>query len=327
MANHRPEISRLLKIHAAIASSDRPTVSELAAQCEVGPRTIKRDIALLKTEFNAPIVVSRTRGECGYYYERPFRLAPEPFTDQEILALNVSLQVADTFRNMPFLPAIKGALHKLRQMQAEVDRQTQDMTTHISILTESAPPEDVQTTIHFTELMKAIEQHRQVRILYYTMYRDEETERTVDPYHLYHYDGLWYLYGYCHYRKTVRDFAINRIRRMNILSSTFEPPTEEEIRRKLGERYANVSADPISVTIHFKKDIARYIRERIWHPSQQLVVNKDESCALTMTVTGLDTVTRWVLSFGASAKPLAPNEFVTHVSRVVREMNKLYSGQ
>ncbi len=320
MANHRLEISRLLKIHAAIATGERPTVAELAERCEVGPRTIKRDIALLKLELDAPICVSRTKGEEGYYYERPFRLAPEPFSDQEMLALSVSLQVADTFRNMPFLPAIKGALHKLRQMQVEADRQVGEMAGHISLLAEPAPHEDVQATIHFTELLKAIEQHRQVRMTYYTMSRDEESERVVDPYHLYHYDGLWYLYGYCHARGENRDFAVNRIRQMALLETNFNAPAQEEIRQRLGERYANVSGAPTTVTIHFEKSVARYIRERVWHKSQELTVNKDGSCDLTMTVTGLDTVTRWVLSFGPHAIPIAPARFVSRVKKDVLAM-------
>ena len=320
MANHRLEISRLLKIHSAIASGNRYTVAELAEHCDVGPRTIKRDIALLKEEFVAPICVSRAKGEEGYYYERPFRLAPATFTDQELLALSVSLQVADTFRNMPFLPAIKGALQKLRQMQVEADRQIGEIAGNISLLAEPAPQEDVQATIHFNELLKAIEQHRQVRMTYYTMSRDEESERVVDPYHLYHYDGLWYLYGYCHTRKENRDFAVNRIRRMLLLDLTFTAPSTDDIRRRLGERYANVSGTPTTVTIHFDQAVARYIRERIWHPSQQLNVNDDGSCDLTMTVTGIETITRWVLSFAPHAMPIAPARFVNRVKKDVQAL-------
>lgn len=315
MANHRLEISRLLKIHATIASGERPTVAELAERCEVGPRTIKRDITMLKQELNAPICVSRTRGEEGYYYERPFRLAPEPFTDQEVLALSVALQVADTFRNMLFVPAIKGALQKLRQMQVEADRQISEMSGHISLMAEPAPREDVQTTIHFNELLKAIEQCRQVHMTYYTMSRDEESTRIVDPYHLYHYDGLWYLYGYCHARAENRDFAVNRIRQLTLSDHTFTAPSTDDIRCRLSERYANISGTPTKVTIHFDKTVARYIRERIWHFSQELTVQKDGSCDLTMTVTGLDTVTRWVLSFGPHAMPLAPVRFVNNLKK------------
>jgi len=321
MANHRTEISRLLKIHYAIASGERPTVADLVERCGVGLRSIKRDIAVLKEEFHAPIGVSRTKGEEGYYYERPFRLAPEPFSDQEMLALSMALQIAETFYNSPFVPAIKGALEKLRHVQIDAGCQSiSEIAGHVSLLAEPAPPESIKDTIHFNDLLKAIEQRRQVRMTYYTMSRDEEMERIIEPYHLYHYDGLWYVYGHCHHRHENRDFAINRVRTLALLPATFSPPSQEAILRQLGQRFANITDEPVTVSIRFDKESARRIRERIWHPSQQIEVKDDGACVLTMTVTGLDTVTRWVLSFGSHAVPLAPKRFVNNVTREIRAM-------
>ena len=319
MANHRTEISRILKIHHSIASGDRPTVAILSERCGVGPRSIKRDIAVLKEEFNAPIAVSRSTDEAGYYYERPFRLAPEPFSDQELLALSMALQIAETFYANSFVPAIKGALEKLRHVQIDAGCQaSNELAGNVSLLAEPAPPETIKDTIHFNDLLKAIEQRRQVRMTYYTMSRDEETQRTIDPYHLYHFDGLWYVYGHCHLRHENRDFAINRIRALTLLPTIFIPPCQDAIRRQLGLRFANISDEPITISIWFDKESARRIRERIWHPSQQITVNEDDgSCVLTMTVTGLDTVTRWVLSFGKHAMPLSPKRFVNRIKREV----------
>ena len=321
MANHRTEISRLLKIHYAIASGKRPTVAELAELCGFGPRSIKRDIAVLKEEFHAPIAVSRTKGEEGYFYERPFRLAPEPFSDQELLALSMALQIAETFYASPFIPAIKGALEKLRHVQIDAGCQaTNEMAGHVSLLAEPAPPESIKDTIHFNDLLKAIEQRRHVRMTYYTMSRDEETERVIEPYHLYHYDGLWYVYGHCHFRDENRDFAINRIRALTVQPTTFIPPSQDAIRRQLGLRFANITDEPVTISIWFDKEAARRIRERIWHASQQIEVADDGSCVLTMTVTGLETVTRWTLSYGPHAKPLSPKRFVNKVQKAVKAM-------
>ena len=326
MANHRTEISRLLKIHHAIASGERPTVAYLVELCGIGVRSIKRDIAMLKEELHAPIAVSRTKGEEGYYYERPFRLAPEPFSDQEMLALSMALQIAETFYNSPFVPAIKGALEKLRHVQVDVGCQSgSEVAGHVSLMAEPAPPEDIKDTIHFNDLLSAIEKKRKVRMTYYTMSRDQETERVIDPYHLYHYDGLWYVYAHCHLRGENRDFAINRIRTLTLLPTTFTPPSHEAIQAQLNMRFANITDEPVTVSIWFDKVTARRIRERIWHPSQHIEVNeKDSSCVLTMTVTGLDTVTRWLLSFGKHARPLSPKRFVTRIRHEVDAMVKCW---
>jgi len=43
-----------------------------------------------------------------------------------------------------------------------------------------------------------------------------------------------------------------------------------------------------------------------------------------MTVTGLDTVTRWLLSFGKHAMPLSPKRFVTRIRHEVDAMMKCW---
>ena len=299
----------------------------LAERCGKSERSIKRDIATMRDKLDAPIAVSRGKAGCGYYYTHPFRLAPEPFSEQELFALSMALQLAETSRNLPFLPAIKGALQKLREVQRVAGYASGDeMAGHITLLAEAAPPENVEDAVHFYELLKARDRCRQVRMTYYTMSRDEESTRIIDPYQLYHYDGLWYVYAHCHTRRENRDFAINRIRALTPLDTTFTPPEQETILHQLGLRYANIADEPVTVAIRFDKATAGRIRERIWHPSQQLEVNEtDGSCVLTMTVTGLTTITRWVLSFGAHALPLAPECFVTRITQEVEAMARQLS--
>lgn len=83
--------------------------------------------------------------------------------------------------------------------------------------------------------------------------------------------------------------------------------------------------EPITVSIWFDKEATRRIRERIWHSSQHIEVNEsDGSCILTMTVTGLDTVTRWVLSFDQHAMPRSPKCFVNKVQKAVKGMAVAY---
>ncbi len=65
---------RLNKIHKEIASGAFPSAQKLAEICEVHLRTIKRDIALMRLDFNASIVFNRRR--YGYYYAFNGRCLP-----------------------------------------------------------------------------------------------------------------------------------------------------------------------------------------------------------------------------------------------------------
>jgi predicted DNA-binding transcriptional regulator YafY len=62
------------------------------------------------------------------------------------------------------------------------------------------------------------------------------------------------------------------------------------------------------VEIIFSKDAARYIRERRWHPSQELQENEDGSCSLKFITQSVDEVRRWVLTYGAQAEVIKPLE-------------------
>lgn len=130
----------------------------------------------------------------------------------------------------------------------------------------------------------------------------------------------------CHFRHENRDFTINRIR-AHALAGHLSAAQPGDDSWQLGLRFANISDDPVTVSIWFDKATARRIRERIWHPSQQITVGEDGSCVLTMAVTGLDTITRWRLSFGQHAMPLSPKRFVNKVQKAVKAVAIAYQIQ
>ncbi|MHB9134615.1 MAG: WYL domain-containing protein, partial [Armatimonadota bacterium] len=147
-----------------------------------------------------------------------------------------------------------------------------------------------------------------------------EEVRTVDPYHLYYHHGLWYLHGWCHLRNHTRDFALTRMRQVELRTTTFPPPDLDAIKAKLAQRFSVMTGDPVEVVVRFDTEEARRVRERVWHPSQQIENHPDGSCTLRMTVEGITTVVRWLLSFGRHAKPIAPPELVRQMQDEVQAM-------
>ena len=60
------------------------------------------------------------------------------------------------------------------------------------------------------KLQAAIADRKTVTFSYYAIGRDEELERTVDPYGLQLVGEEWYLIGYCHLRDAIRTFRLSR---------------------------------------------------------------------------------------------------------------------
>ena len=62
--------------------------------------------------------------------------------------------------------------------------------------------------------------------------------------------------------------------------------------------------------IRFNEKVADYIREKRWHPSQQLRELKRGGVELRLNLSSLAEIERWVLSWGANAVVIKPPELV-----------------
>jgi predicted DNA-binding transcriptional regulator YafY len=84
--------------------------------------------------------------------------------------------------------------------------------------------------------------------------------------------------------------------------------------------------EPITVKIKFSADQARYIEERRWSKDQKIKKLKDNSIILTMTTSGWFDVRKWLLSFGADAELLEPDDKRDEMRKAVRDLVDLYEG-
>ena len=62
------------------------------------------------------------------------------------------------------------------------------------------------------------------------------------------------------------------------------------------------------VRLLFAKEVATYVRERVWHPSQRLRERRDGSLEMRLATSGRKELTRWILSWMPHVRVLAPVE-------------------
>lgn len=319
MSSTRPSVVRLLKVHHAIAGGQYPSVARLAAVCEVDARTVKRDLRTLREEFGAPAQYVKARG--GYAYDGSFTLEKLALTEGEELALCMMLTLAGAMRNTHLAARMERLLAKLQVvLPGPAHTALAPESPLVSCLSEPAPCSSVESAIHFNDVLRAIEAHRQIRMRYFSMERQVEGTRVVDPYHLYFYRGMWYLHGWCHTRREPRDFAVERMRAVEVLTTTFPPPDLAAMRQRLEERFANIDDEVTTVVIQFDAAWAPRIHERVWHPTQEITPCPDGGCVLTMRVSGLASLRAWILGFGRHATPLAPPALVRLVEDEIAAM-------
>jgi hypothetical protein len=79
-----------------------------------------------------------------------------------------------------------------------------------------------------------------------------------------------------------------------------------------------------AVAIWFDAQTAPYIRERQWHPSQQIEEHGGGALTLRLMVRGLNKVKRWVLFYGKGAIALEPTALVEMIQAEVSIMHCQY---
>lgn len=219
MYGYRPT-TRLLSMLELLQARGSMGGPELARRLEVGERTVRRYVAMLK-EMGVP--VEAERGRYGAYALRPgFKLPPMMFTDEEALALAMGLISARRLGLSGVAPAVDGALSKIERVMPEHLR-GRVRTLEESVTLAMARPATPSTGEVVLTLGAGVRERRRVRLRHRSDL-GEVTEREVDPYGVVHREGYWYAVGYDHLREGMRLFRLDRVLEMELLETTFVRP-------------------------------------------------------------------------------------------------------
>ena len=317
-------LGRLFRIYEKIREGTFPNVEYLSKEEEVSERTIKRDIQTLKYTLDAPISYSKSRN--GYYLTKNWEFPFPELSTGEILALFIANNLLKDLKGTPLYETgltLSKKLEKLLPERVSIkDREIEEM------LSISFQPIKIKKDIVdiFDKLFNSIRERNSVLIKYYTISRDEETERIVDPYHLYNFEGVWYLVAYCHKRGEVRDFALDRINGITVLKEKFNFKEDFNIKEYVQKSFRIYKGNEDEFTLLFDPYQAKWIKERIWHNSQKISENPDGS--LILKIKGnKEEIKRWIIGYGKHVLVLEPESFREEIINELDELSEKYKNK
>ncbi len=312
----RPPLERMLRIHQAVQSGSHPNATTLAVELEVSTKSIHRDIEFMRDRLELPLEYDVKQN--GYHYAQAVGSFPTlQITEGELFALLVAEKALQQYRGTTFEKPLLSAFRKMAaSLPDTVSLNLADWEQTISFRTSAQPILDLEI---FDTLAKATAQHRQLQLIYRKPGRKETEPRVVDPYQLANVNGEWFLFGYCHLRKDIRTFVPARILQLKATGQTFARPQKFSLERRLRDSFGVMTGSgEFDVAIRFDELVADYIREKRWHPSQQLIETEDGGVELRLKLSSLIEVQRWILAWGGHAVPLAPGELVESVKASAR---------
>lgn len=315
-------MERMLLIHARIKAGEFPNCLELASEIEVSSRTIKRDVDFMKIRLNLPIEFDARRK--GYRYTEQVEQFPAaPMSEAELFALLVAHKAVSQYRGTPFAAPLQNAFEKLT---AQMNREN---PLHLSQLQQALSfhpfaPDDADLEV-FQRVSEAIAQNRTLKFEYRKPNQKQGQVRKANPYHLACVDNRWYLVGHDLGRHALRTFALARMRNPAALAMEFKRPKDFSIEKYLKGSFGIFTGeDDFEVVIDFDAWASVLVRERKWHPTQEVREMNSGLVRLTLRLSNLPEIERWVLSWGEHATVVRPAALRSNLRKITAELARRY---
>lgn len=308
------EIVRQWRILLALEGRARGmTLAELreSAGDGVSERTVRRDLSAL-AQAGFPIDTGKRDGKTVYSLNRDVfgGVAAAGFSLSELCALYLSRTMLAALAGDPFHESLGSAFDKLADaMPPSLWRFIDQLPTALTAKGPAAPPRSSGAPRLVNTLMTAILAHRRVRMRYHSFASRQVKDYLIEPYRVAYAQGTLYLFAFVPLYGEMRTFAVQRIEEATALEETFDPQAAGT--GVFPDSLTVYSGRPERIVIEFTAAEAPYIRERAWHPSQQLEELPTGGVRLTLDVVidwGLES---WVLGFGDAARVVAPESLVT----------------
>lgn len=320
--SQRQQLERIFEIDRQIRAGLYPTADSLSQELEVSRRVIFNDRQFLRDRLSAPLAFDRKHG--GWSYTEPTWTLPTAFvTEGELLALFLSIEVAQRYMGTVFEEPLKAAVAKLaRSVQGEVSINLDALRGRYTFAQPASVAANEETLLG---LDRAITQRRAVHMRYYTASRGETGERIVHPRHLHNVEGDWHLFAFDRNSRKIKTFHVGRVEAWRMLDETFQREPEFDAAALIRSVFqSEVAPRPVRVAVRFDTYQARYIRERKWHETQQIEELPDGGLILRFGAGGLGEVKRWIMRYGSHAEFLEPEELRREVAEEARLMMEVY---
>ncbi|MBL8709913.1 MAG: WYL domain-containing protein [Rhodospirillaceae bacterium] len=225
-------LDRLEMLTALLAAGSITTVADLAMELGVSPRTVSRDIELLRTR-DLPIDADRGRGG-GLRLHRNWSVGNVHLQYREAIDVLLGLAIAEKLGTTLFLGHTRTVRHKLAASFSAAQRDKIRLLRKRVLV--GARASDMVMSNYRPEIrcdpglvLEAFFEMKRLEI-WYAGASGARTQRLVEPQYLFLNWPVWYLLAWDHLRADVRFFRLDRIHRVRSDNTGFRLREEKLFR-------------------------------------------------------------------------------------------------
>jgi len=297
------KLLRVGQILRIFMEKDKISSSWLSKEFQTTPRTIQRDLLLLK-EAGFPIHEIQ---KGIYQLHKDIVKNLEVFDDTE-LALMVALKNVVSQLGQPFQKAVDRVLERLYECATSMP---------VFVKIDDAMPLD---TTYLNRMVKAIRDKKHLGFQY-TSRKKAVHPVQMEPYRVVYFEGFWYLIGNETATGILKRYALDKIKDLKLLK------TGSNLCRKTLDAVLQESANiwfaekaTLDVEVLIDAQVSNYFKRRKMFPTQQIKEEKpDGSLVITFRVGHEEAIRNLLKSWIPHVSILGPPDFRKQFVQEVKE--------
>ena len=277
-----------------------------------------RDIEALDQILKVPIWIERKK--VGV---RPEYLLPRIyFRPAEAMVIFIATRLLLSYSNA-YNPDISSAFTQLNSivpppLRAQIEK---------TLVWMQQLKKDEQFIRTMNRLTTAWIEGRRVKIKYHTLGEKTAKERVIEPYFIQPaaLEHGNYVMAYCHLKKEIRTFKVERIRSIELLDERYTVPESFDANKYLGTALGiSVYGEAEKIKLKFNPVIGRLPTETIWHPTQKVQMELDGSAIVTLNVPVTEQLETFILGWGEKVEVMQPAKLRKRIAKIARATARIY---
>jgi len=310
----KKQLIRFVRLVASLKENRFPNCSSFAAELReadidenlnvaCSPKTIARDIQILKDDFGAPIKFNAVRN--GYYLtKRNWNFScPQLFEETAVLSAVLGARVAEHIFPEPLRHDVRSAVdYLLTNNNPEALNQIQ--VDSLVVIPSNRVKVDAKV---FMPLFLAWQNHE----ICHVDYEDslgQSTAREFEPHAMVFYEGGWYTKGFCHLRKEIRTLAVARMKSVISTGKRFIP--NSKITKSIRDDGLFNTEQVENIVVRCDSFLANIVQLRPLHLKQKIVFKADGGCELHVKKMSRYQLETWIMHQCGRATLVSPKECI-----------------
>jgi len=264
----------------------------------------------------------------GDLYAMPpenYYLPPIEFDEGELSALHTSLYLLEG--QFAYAEPLRLALQHLTLGRPSPLDDHAARTVAVNLL---GSRHTAEVSSHLIKIESAISRRKTIRFRYYSIGRDDRSDREVDPYSLLYMAGNWYLVGFAHDREELRCFRLSRIEgRITFKTRAehdFPPPSEVDLSRYRDRAPWQLADTSHTAVIEISSTISWWVDQMFGAYGEY--EERPDGTAVFRTGYGSEReIISWVLGLGAEAAVVEPASLRAAATEALETVRTRHSGK